>query len=138
MAESKKKAQEVETPETDVLAQVDAKIAEMLVAAEKKAQEIIAAAESKAGTKAKKAPTELDLAMEEYVTVKLFKDNDKYADDVFVAVNGEGCNIPRGEPVQVKRKFADVLEKSDMQDYKTSKFIESETEKFYEESKKFI
>ena len=54
--------------------------------------------------------------MEEYVPVRLFRDNDKYSRDVFVAVNGEGCLIKRGEDVMIKRKFADVLEQSDRQD----------------------
>ena len=54
--------------------------------------------------------------MEEYVPVRLFRDNDKYSSDVFVAVNGEGCLIKRGEDVMIKRKFADVLEQSDRQD----------------------
>ena len=54
--------------------------------------------------------------MEEYVLVRLFRDNDKYSRDVFVAVNGEGCLIKRGEDVMIKRKFADVLEQSDRQD----------------------
>jgi len=54
--------------------------------------------------------------MEEYVPVKLFRDNDRYSEDVFVAVNGEGCLIKRGEDVMIKRKFARVLEQSDRQD----------------------
>ena len=54
--------------------------------------------------------------MEEYVPVRLFRDNDKYSRDVFVAVNGEGCLIKRSEDVMIKRKFADVLEQSDRQD----------------------
>ncbi|MBQ9966047.1 MAG: hypothetical protein IJO95_00225 [Clostridia bacterium] len=54
--------------------------------------------------------------LEEYVPVRLFKDNEKYSDDVFVAVNGEGCLIRRGETVMIKRKFAEVLEQSDRQD----------------------
>lgn len=37
--------------------------------------------------------------LEEYVPVRLFKDKEKYSDDVFVAVNGEGCLIRRGETV---------------------------------------
>lgn len=53
---------------------------------------------------------------EELVPIKLFRDNDKYTDDVFVAVNGEGCLIKRGETVMIKRKFAEVLEQSDKQD----------------------
>ena len=53
---------------------------------------------------------------EEYVEVRLFKDGGRYSRDVFVAVNGEGCLIKRGEPVRIKRKFARVLEQSDLQD----------------------
>ena len=66
--------------------------------------------------------------MEEYVEVKLFKDNDKYKDDVFVAVNGENCVIKRGERVKIKRKFAEVLDHSEHQDYETSKLIEAATQ----------
>ena len=62
--------------------------------------------------------------MNEYVEVKLFKDNDKYKDDVFVAVNGENCVIKRGERVKIKRKFAEVLDHSEHQDYETSKLVE--------------
>lgn len=50
--------------------------------------------------------------MEEKVPVRLFKDNGKYKDDVFVAVNGERVQIKRGETVMIKRKFAEVLENS--------------------------
>jgi len=50
--------------------------------------------------------------MEELVPVRLFKDNDRYADDVFVCVNGERILIKRGETVHIKRKFAEVLEQS--------------------------
>lgn len=76
--------------------------------------------------KAKKAK-ELADYMEEYVEVKLFKDNDKYKDDVFVQVNGENCVIKRGERVKIKRKFAEVLDHSEHQDYETSKMIERAT-----------
>ena len=37
--------------------------------------------------------------MEEKVPVRLFKDNDRYKDDVFVAVNGEGC-LMRGKKIR--------------------------------------
>ena len=64
----------------------------------------------------------------ELVEVKLFKDNNKYKDDVFVSVNGENCLIKRGERVKIKRKFAEVLEQSDMQDAQTARLIESAME----------
>lgn len=67
---------------------------------------------------------------EELVAIKLFKDNDKYKDDVFVGVNGEGCLIKRGEKVMIKRKFAEVLEHSAEQDEKTAALIAQRTEEF--------
>ena len=66
-------------------------------------------------------------AGDELVSIRLFKDNDKYKDDVFVAVNGERVQIKRGETVQIKRKFADVLEQSMKQDTATANMIERES-----------
>ncbi|MBE7025047.1 MAG: hypothetical protein E7408_03215 [Ruminococcaceae bacterium] len=78
----------------------------------------------------KKADEKEEAFYNELVEVKLFKDNNKYKDDVFVAVNGENCVIKRGEKVQIKRKFAEVLENSDLQDYETSKLIEKKSSEF--------
>ena len=63
----------------------------------------------------------------ELVPVHLFKDSDKYKDDVFVAVNGKSVQIKRGVTVNVKRKFADVLEQSMAQDTRTASMIEQES-----------
>ncbi len=49
------------------------------------------------------------------VTVKLFKDNGKYKDDVFVAVNGVGMIVPRGVEVKIPRKYAIALANSEKQ-----------------------
>ena len=51
----------------------------------------------------------------ELVTIKLFKDNEKYKEDVFVAVNGVGMIVPRGKEVQIPRKYAIALENSQAQ-----------------------
>lgn len=64
---------------------------------------------------------------EELVSVRLFKDNDKYKGDVFVAVNGQSVQIRRGERVEIKKKFADVLEQSLEQDQRTAGLIERES-----------
>lgn len=72
--------------------------------------------------------------LNEYVSVKLFRDNDKYKDDVYVAVNGKNCVIKRGEWVKVRRKFALVLDQSEIQDMKTAAYLESEQKKFVEQS----
>lgn len=98
---------------------VRAMVAAML--AEEKAK----AAEAEAQAKAQR---EQDAAhMEELVEIKLFKDNGKYKDDVFVSVNGETIAIKRGERVKIKRKFAEVLEHSDHQDQETARLIEEKS-----------
>lgn len=83
-------------------------------------------AEEKARAKAQ----EYEDYLNEYISVKLFKDNDKYRDDVYVAVNGQNCVIKRGEWVKIKRKFALVLDASEIQDMKTAEYIEREQKSF--------
>lgn len=80
---------------------------------------------------AAEAPVE---AGEELVSVRLFKDGDKYKGDVFVAVNGQSVLIRRGERVAIKKKFAEVLEQSLDQDQRTAGLIERES-RAYEEAK---
>ncbi len=70
--------------------------------------------------------------LNELVAVKLFRDNDRYKDDVYVAVNGHNCIIKRGEWVKIKRKFAMVLDQSEIQDMKTAEMLEAEQNRFRE------
>ena len=133
-------APEVIAKEEEFLKKVQEKADSIIEEAKLQAQAIIDAAKETADAKeaagaVEEAVNPVDEEMEEYVTVKLFKDNGKYKDDVFVAVNGEGCNIPRGIPVKIKRKFALVLEQSDLQDYNTVQFMNEEARKFEEETK---
>lgn len=144
MAKEKNATPETQTPSVtpeDRMAAIEAKIAEMMANAEKKleqaeeaqkkAEEILAAAEAKtAPIPAEAKIAEINAAGEEYVIVELFKDNDKYSDDVFVAVNGEGCNIPRGRRVKIKRKFWDVLNQSRAQDVKTAQLIQDKADEY--------
>ena len=65
---------------------------------------------------------------EEYVEVKLFKDNEKYTDDVYVAVGSQNCIIKRGIPVKIKRKFYLALMQQEEQDIKAARLME-ESEK---------
>ena len=51
----------------------------------------------------------------EEVEIRLFKDNDKYKDSVFVAVNGKAYMIERGKYVKVPKAVAEVLRNSEMQ-----------------------
>ncbi|MBE6961276.1 MAG: hypothetical protein E7445_02350 [Ruminococcaceae bacterium] len=68
--------------------------------------------------------------MNEEVEVKLFRDNDKYKDPVFVGCNGETIAIQRGEKVKIKRKFAEILDNSDKQDYETGLLIRRKSAEF--------
>ncbi|MBR4457584.1 MAG: hypothetical protein IKS31_01360 [Clostridia bacterium] len=67
---------------------------------------------------------------EELVQVQLFKDNDRYKDDLFVAVNGERILIQRGVPVPIKRKFAEVIENSQRQDHQTDALMQRLSEQY--------
>ena len=73
--------------------------------------------------------------LNELVTFQLFKDGDKYKDDVLVCINGERLLIKRGEEVQIPRKFALVLEQSRAQDAATAAMIEERSSQFEEESR---
>ena len=80
--------------------------------------------------KKRAAADEYERYLNEYISVKLFRDNDRYKDDVYVAVNGQNCVIKRGEWVKIKRKFALVLDASEIQDMKTAELIERESKKY--------
>lgn len=128
MANEKAKAESID------LANVAKQVEEILANAKAEAEKIVA--DAKASVKGepteeqKKADEERKAYWNELVEVKLFKDNNKYKDDVYVSVNGENCVIKRGQKVQIKRKFAEVLDKSDLQDYETSLLIEEKSREF--------
>ena len=71
--------------------------------------------ETKAKTTSKAKITDAKSYYNEKVTVKLFKDNGKYKDDVFVAVNGIGMVVPRGVEVKIPRRYAIALANSEKQ-----------------------
>lgn len=72
--------------------------------------------------------------MNEVVSIRLFKDNSRYRDDLFVSVNGESCLIKRGVWVKVKRKFALVIDQSLIQDQLTGEYIDNKSREFAKES----
>lgn len=124
-----------ENPALD-LAAVQAQMAAMLAeakAAKAEAEKLLA--EAKAATGKNPGMTEEELAahkayMEEEVEIKLFKDNGKYKDDVFVGCNGDTIAIKRGERVKIKRKYAEILDNSEHQDYETACLIEAKSAEF--------
>lgn len=136
MAESKtKKAQTAQEEAVPVPVQADpaAEAEAILEEARRQAAEIVAAAQQEAQTV--QAPAQQGESDDDLVTIQLFRDNDKYKNDVFVAINGQSCLIQRGKPVQVKRKFARVLEQSMSQDIAASELMDQEEKEFERQSK---
>ena len=114
----------------DVKSQVEAMLAEAREEAKKIVADAKASVSGELTEEQKRANEKRKEYWNELVEVKLFKDNNKYKDDVYVSVNGENCVIKRGQRVQVKRKLANVLDNSDMQDYETSMLIEKKSSEF--------
>lgn len=61
---------------------------------------------------AKNAVEVSDDYLEELVEIMLFKDSDKYSDDLVVTLNGKNYQIKRGVKVMVPRKVQLVIEDS--------------------------
>ena len=126
MANKKNEADNVSLEEQK--AQLEAMKAEIIAEAKAEAAKIIADAKASVSGEPTEEQKNAAQAEKDYynemVEIELFKDNGKYKDDVFVAVNGVGCIVPRGKKVKVKRKYALALEDSLKQDKKTSDFIE--------------
>ena len=112
------------TPEIRAL--VDAMVADAL-GRDKKTQD------EKREALAAKKQRELE-RMNEKVTVRLFKDGRDYKDDVYVAVNGENRLIRRGIPVEIERRFAEVLKQSNRQDLVAAAYNEQKQNEYKEES----
>lgn len=133
-----KKTEAAENPALD-LAEVQKQIMAMIADAKAEAEKIVAeakeaAAEINAPAKSK-AEEEAERAafeayMNEPVEIKLFRDNNKYKDDVYVSVNGDNVVIKRGERVQVKRKFVQVLEQSEREKNALADLIEAKSRQF--------
>jgi len=128
-------AQEVKVPETVDMAEIKRQIDEMIEAAKAEAKKIIDEAKAETApekdTKAEAKAASIARG-EELVEIKLFRDNGKYKEDVYVGCNGENCVIQRGVRVKIKRKFAEILDNSEIQDYETSELIAAEERKLLE------
>lgn len=127
---------------------VNAKIAEMMASAEVKSKEIIENAEKKAAeimekvaekTEGKSSLSEenekINAELEEYTLVHVFKGDGKYAEDIYLSVNGDNCLVKRGYPIRIKKKFAVLLEQSYQQDLMAKEYMEKK-EKEYELNEK--
>lgn len=107
--------------------------AKIIEEAKAEAERILAEAREQAGNvSAKPQPVKRpdDDYLEEIVDLKLFKDNGKYKDDVFVAVNGKKFQIQRGKTVQVPRYIALCVEDSLRQSGYAAELSESFQEEY--------
>lgn len=62
---------------------------------------------------------------EELVTRFYIKDNHRYKDDIYVAVGLDNCYVPRGKQVLIKKKFADIIDASMVQDSVADDYMRS-------------
>lgn len=72
--------------------------------------------------------------LEERVTIELFKDNDKYRDDLVVGVNGKYYQIQRGIPVSVPRSVAEVIANSKAQDSAAADYSKAKEQEYIQRS----
>ena len=124
-------AKEKQSPEAQ---DVQAEAQDILDKAREEAAAIVEAAKRAAEEAAAPAPTGAAAREENLVPIRLFRDGDKYKDDVFVAVNGRSWQIRRGETVMVPDYVAEVLEQSMAQDNATANLIERESSTYAAEA----
>lgn len=95
----------------------------------------------------KKAREEYDAVMKAYqkaadkyynekVTIRLFKDNGEYSDDVYVGWNMRSFLIKRGVDVEVPRGVAEIIRESEEQAQNASMYMDELSSNFETESKK--
>lgn len=75
--------------------------------------------------------------LNEEVSFKLFKDSDKYKDDVTIGINGKLVKIRRGETVRIKRKYLMLIDQGQRQDEKTAELMNRESRRFESESRAY-
>ena len=115
----------------EMLEQAKTESAALIENARRDASRIVA--EAQTGAPAPMTPEELaahHAYMNEEVEVRLFRDNDRYRDPVFVGCNGETIAIQRGERVKIRRKFAQILDNADRQDQAAGQLIARKSAEF--------
>lgn len=73
--------------------------------------------------------------VKETVVIRLFKDADKYAEDVFVGINGKSYLLQRGVEIEVPMAVAEVLKNSEQQDLHTNAYLAKLEKEFSERSR---
>lgn len=86
---------------------------------------------------AKKEETKTTKWEDQKVRVTLFKDNERYKEDVTVVVNGKAFRIKRGVEVEIPVYVWRVLEKGMAQDVQTATMIQAESDAFKAKEKAY-
>lgn len=73
---------------------------------------------------------------DDLVELRLFKDNSRYKDDLFVAVNGRSFQIQRGVKVMIPRYVCEVIEQSEQQDAAAAELMNAHRREFESAAKK--
>ena len=71
------------------------------------------------------------------VRVKLFKDTERYKDDVTAVVNGKVWRIQRGVEVELPLYVWKVIQRGMEQDFQTASLIQAEEESYKRKEKDF-
>lgn len=134
MAEKKDTAKDITQEETEKTVKNETQVVMTMEDLQKMIAEAIDKHDAEKEAKIHPVETEEDRKerayYEEKVVVNLFLDNDKYKDDVIVAVNGKAWQIQRGVDVEVPRYVAEVLNSSMKQDRATALRIKEMEEEF--------
>ena len=72
--------------------------------------------------------TETKTEAENKVRIRLFRDNNEYKEDLFVAVNGHSFLIKRGVEVEVPDYIADVIKNAEAQQNRALEYMASVSE----------
>lgn len=79
-------------------------------------------------TKRKERLEESKKLLSERVKIKLFKDGEKYKDDLLVSINGKAIKIQRGVEVEIPKAYATVIEQSQIQSIRAAEYEEQKQE----------
>ena len=71
------------------------------------------------------------------VEIEIFKDSDRYKDDVVVALNGKVYVIKRGVRVKVPRAVKEILDHSREQDQQTALMTEEMESDYQQKAEKY-
>lgn len=79
---------------------------------------------------AEATPEEPEKEAPKMVEVELFRDSERYTNDVSVTVNGKTTIVPRGKTVKVPPEVAEVLRNAQKQRNVAAEYMEREEEEF--------